>query len=164
MKKQFVIGVMYFGLLSANVLAKAGVGAEDVSKMIQQASAALLNPSSSGEQIQGALIRLLDAAAATLPKSARVSEVRSNLEAAKADLKGHSLFSEKGHQHLALAYRALNSGKDFQFPEIRSIEDAKVYAQKLVAASIAGIEKGPDSPTSRLLLECVLLVVTPIAR
>jgi hypothetical protein len=164
MKMRFVFPFLLLVVAFVSVCAEARVRAEDIPKMIQEASAVLLDRSSSGEQIQSALIRLLDAAVLTLPQSGRVAEARSNLEAAKAELKGRSLFSEKGYQHLDLAYRALNAGKNFQFPEIHTIEEARTHIQALIAASIAGLKKGPEGPTSRLLLECIIMVVTPFPK
>jgi hypothetical protein len=63
-----------------------------------------------------------------------------------------------------LAYRSLNAGKDFQFPEIHTIEEAKVHIRKLVAASLVGLKERQQEETSRRLLECVLMIVTPVAR
>jgi hypothetical protein len=164
MKKRFVVLALLLGALFVSVRTEARGSTEDVPKMIQTASGVLLDRSASEDQIRDALVRLLDAAVLTLPQSAPAADARSNLESARTEFKDHSVVSEKGRQHLILAYRALNAGKDFQFPEIHSIDEARDHAQKLVAASIASLKKGQGALACSLLLECVIMVVTPIPR
>ncbi len=137
---------------------------EEIQKKIQAASAALLEPTASEDEIRSALIQLLDAAVLTLPKSEHAADAKSNLEAARVELTAHALLSEKGYQHLALAYRALSGGNQFQFPDIHTIEEAKVRIRNLLATSVASLRKGQEGPTSRSLLECVIIVLTPMSR
>jgi hypothetical protein len=164
MKKRFVVLALLVAALFLSVRTEARYLTEDIPKIIQTASSVLFDRSASTEQIQGALIRLRDAALLTLPQSEQAADARKKLEAARAELKDRSPFSEKGYQFLDQAYRALNAGKGFQFPDVHSIEEAKAQIQSLVAASVAGLKKGPGGPTSRLLLECVIMVVTPMPR
>jgi hypothetical protein len=164
MKKRFVVLAMLLGALFVPVRTEARSRTEDVGKMIQAASGVLFDRSASRDQIQGALIRLLDAAVLTLPQSEHAADARSNLEAARVELQHSSLLSEKVHQHLALAYRALNADKSFQFPEVHSMEEAKAHIQNLVAACVDSLNKGQAGLTSRLLVECVIMIVTPIPR
>ncbi len=164
MKTHLAVTVLLLGTLGAYTGKDACGGTEDVGKMIQAASAALLERSASDARIRGALIQLLDAAILTLPKSEQAAEARSNLAAARAELKDNSYFSEKAHRHLALAYRALSSGKDFKFPDIHTIEDANIHIKNLLASSLDSLKKGQGGLASRSLVESVIMVVTPMSR
>jgi len=164
MRKGF--GVLAFCLCAqfGSVRAEAGDQNKNLQEVIQASFNVLLDGSPPEDQVRSALNRILDAIVLILPQKEQTRDARSDLEAAKLELKDGSLLSEKGGQHLALAYRRLNAGKDFQFPEIHTIEEAKAHISKLVASSLASLKEGREEETSRKLLECVLMVVTPIAR
>lgn len=164
MKKCFVVFTLLASGLILSVRTEARCPAEDLPKIIQTASSVLFDSSASAEQIRGALDRLLDAALLILPQSAQAADARKNLEAARTEMKDSSPLSDKVHGYLDQAYRALNAGKSFQFPEVHSIEEARAHIKDLLAASVAGLKKGPEGPTSRLLLESVIMVVTPMER
>ncbi len=163
MKKLFAVSMLLaFQLASAPAQGKEV--ADDVAKMIQDASRVLLDPAATGNQIQGALAGLLDAALLCLPRSDRSSEARSNLTAARNEVKDRSMFSASGMQHLSVAYRSLNAGKSFQFPEVRSIEEARIHIKNLIAASLVSINKKERETACRLLVESVIMVVTPMQK
>ena len=164
MNRYLVVLALLFCAVFVPALTEARGLTEDVAKMIHEASGVILDGAASDQQIRDALVRLLDAAILTLPQSLKTADSMSNLEAARAEFKNHSVFSEIGYRHLSQAYRALNSGKDFQFPSIRSIEEARTHIQKLVTASVDNLDKGQSGLASRLLLESVMMVVTPVAR
>jgi hypothetical protein len=164
MKRILVVPVLVVAALFMSGRAQAQSRAEDVQKMIEEASGVILDRAASDKQVQGALIRLLDAAVSTLPQSKQNTDAMSNLAAARTEFKDRSALSEKAYKHLTLAYRALSAGKDFQFPAVRSIEEARAHIQNLLAASVAGLKKGQPELTSRLLLESVIMVVTPISK
>ena len=164
MKTRLALTILLLGAFVICAGKEARGGAEDVQKMIRTASTVLLGGSASDDQMRGALTQLLDAAILTIPKSEHAAAVRSNLEAARSELIAGSFFSEEGHQQLALAYRALSGGKPFEFPDVHTIEAAKVHIEKLVASSVDSIKKGQEGLASRLLLECVIMVVTPMSR
>jgi hypothetical protein len=164
MRKGLVVLALFLGAQCVCVRAESSERSKDVLEMIQAASKALLKDSPSEDEVRGALVRLLDAAILTLPQAERTAEARSNVEAARSELKDRSMLSEEGRQHLASAYRRLNAGKSFQLPEIHTIEEAKAHIKDLLAASIAGLKEGQEEVTSGMLLESVLMVVTPIPR
>ena len=164
MKNCFVVLTLLASALFLSGRSEARDLAEDLPKIIQTASSVLFDRSASTEQIQGALVHLLDAALLALPQSAQATDARKNLEAARTEMKDSSPLSDKAYRYLDQAYRALNAGKSFQFPEVHSIEEAKAHIKDLLAASVAGLKKGPEAPTSRLLLESVIMVVTPMPR
>ncbi len=164
MKRSLVVVGLLAGALLVSLRMEALSRTEDVGKMIKTASEMLLSPSPREAQIQSALIQLLDAALLTLPRSEHFADASSNLQAGRTEFKDHSMLSKKGYEHLAIAYRALNSGKSFQFPDVHSMEEVKASIQGRIAASIAGLNKGQGELTSRLLLECVIMVVTPISK
>ncbi len=164
MKRLYTVATLLLGALLVAASAEARAGADDVRASIEAASTALLDASASRDQIVGALVRLLEAAVLTLPPSALGADAKPNLEAAISDLKERSDLGEKLHQHLALAYRALSGGKAFQFPDTHSIEEARAHIKSLAASSVVSLKKGQSGQTSRLLVECVIMVVTPISR
>ncbi|MFB0566942.1 MAG: hypothetical protein ACETWK_14850 [Candidatus Aminicenantaceae bacterium] len=139
---------------------------EDIEKMIKTASGVLLDRSSSRDEIRDALLQLLDAAIITMPQTDYSDEAKAKIEVAKHEFSKKSFFSEKGHQYLSLAYRLMNNGKKYQLPEeeIYPIERAVEYCKKLVNSAIASLKEGPDGHTTMLLLELVIMVVTPIPR
>ncbi len=164
MKKQLFI----FVLLSCAVLVSGRMEArtftEDVAKMIRESSVAMLDRAASEKQLQDALVRLLDAAILTMPPSANTAGSIPSLEAAKAEFINHSMLSETGYRHLSQAYRAMNAGKDFQFPPIRTVEEVRKHIQNLINTSIGSLNNGQSELSSRLLLESVIMVVTPVSR
>lgn len=164
MRKGF--GILAFCLCAqfGYVRAEAGDQDKDVQEVIQSSFNVLLDGSPSEDQVRGALNRILEAIVLILPQTEQSRDARSNLKAAILELKDGSLLSEKGGQRLAMAYRSLNAGKGFQFPEIQTIEEAKAHISKLVASSLASLREGRDEETSKKLLECVLMIVTPMAR
>jgi hypothetical protein len=164
MNRNFVVAVMFLGILHVSAPVDARGGVEDIQKVIQEASVVLMDPSASSEKIQDALVRLLNSAVLLLPQRESAADVKSNLEAAVAELKVRSWLGEKARQHLSAAYRGLSSGKDFKFPEIHSIEEARTYLQNQLGAAASSVKKGEGSPAARLLLEGVIVVITPMPR
>jgi hypothetical protein len=164
MNRHFFVPALLLSAVFVSVGTEARDLTEDPAKMIQEASGVILDRAASDKQMQGALVRLLDAAILTLPQSVQTADATSNLEAARAEFKNHSVFSETGYRHLSQAYRALNAGKDFQFPSVHSMEEARTHIQKLVNASVDSLDKGQSGLASRLLLESIIMVITPISR
>ena len=162
MKKNLFLPASLFGALLFSWPIQAH--SQDLAKIIQTASGRLLDQSASTNQIQNALLQLLDAAVLALPKSEHSGNARSAMQAAREELSKNAVLSQKGYEHLSVAYRALNSGKDFQFPEVSSMEQAKAGIQERIAASVAGLKNAQAGLTSKLLLECLIMVLTPIPR
>lgn len=159
MKKQIVVLVLLSGALLVSVHIQARESTDDLRKMMRAASVVLLDRSASSEEVRGALVQLLDVAVLVLQPSELPADVRANLQSARLELKDGTV---NLHQRLDQSYRALSAGRGFKFPEVHSIEEARAHIQDLLAASIAGLNKDNGRTTSRLLLECIIMVVTPI--
>jgi hypothetical protein len=91
-------GVLALCLCAQFVSVRAEAGDQDksVQEMIQASFTVLLKDSPSEDEVRGALIRLLDAVVLILPQTEQVGDARSNLEAARLELKDRPLLSEKG--------------------------------------------------------------------
>jgi len=167
MKQCLAVNAWLIGALLVSMPAGARDRGENAETMIKSASGVLFDRTSSQEQIRDALILLLDAALVTLPQTGSAADARSDLEAARGELKSVSIFSEKGYQRLSLAYRALNSGRSFQLPDrttVHSIDEAKAHIQKLLTGAVASLKYENAGQTSKLLVESVIMVVTPIPK
>ena len=164
MKTHIVLHALLLSGLFASLRAEVHQSNEDLSHEIQAAAAVLQEDSAAEGQVQRALLRLLDVSILVLPKSEQAGDVRKSLEEARAEFKDHSPLSDDAYQHLARAYRVLNGGKDFQFPRADSFEEAGARIQDLLAAAIMSLKQNNEGPTCRLLLESVLMIITPIPK
>jgi hypothetical protein len=144
--------------------APAQNSADDAAKLIEGAARVILDPAVAGDQIKGAIIQCLDAAILALPRSGQAAGPRSSLTAARMEMKERSIFSEKAMQQLSLAYRALNDGKNFQMPKLGSIENARIHIRELLANAVVELKKGKGETASRMVVESVLMTVTPMER
>ena len=90
---------------------------------------------------------------------------------AKKLFKETSLFNDKARQYLALSYRMMTNGQKFQKPEEldefvtpeEAQEKAVKYTKQLIDKALTELDAGHPDKTAILLLELVLLVVTPIS-
>jgi hypothetical protein len=139
-------------------------------EMINRAYSVFMTPEASTETIMKALTEILDAAFLILPKTDYTEEYKSRIEVAKKMFAERSLFNEKSHQYLGLAYRLVSGGKVWQVPEeLTSVyhekdimAQAKKICQKLIDSALAELKAGRNERSVRYLLEFVLMVITPI--
>jgi hypothetical protein len=142
----------------------------EAASMIIHASSVIMAPSASHDAIKAALLEILDASLLILPNTDYSDEYKSRIEVAKTQFSEQSLFSDKGHQYLSLAYRLVTAGKRWQVPEELSVpfrerdimEQAKKLAQKLIDLALSELKGGRNEQSVRYILEFVLMVVTPI--
>jgi len=173
MKKRIWLLLAVLGMFFI-FLAGAGTTTEDIKTRITEATQTFLgppDPSITQEKIVNALHEILDIAASINPESEYKDEIKYRIDVAKELLKNDSIFNPKARQHLSFAYRMMTNGKKYEKPEeldefvtpAEAEEKARKYAQKLVDEAIVHLENDNAGETSRLLLELVLMIVTPIS-
>jgi len=169
MKNRSTIAFLALGLLlSATPLLRCSE--TDAESMVTHATSVILDRSSSGGAVTAALIEILDVSLLILPETDYAGEYKSRIEVAKKEFDRESLFSDKGHQYLSLAYSLVTAGKRWQFPEEIGgaykekdiMEQAKNVGQKLIGSALGELKAGRGEQSVRYLLEFVLMVVTPI--
>ena len=169
MRNSLTIALVGFGLLLAAAPAPAGQKAEPAA-LIDHARSVLLAPDPGRDAVLKALIEILDASLLILPKSEHSDEFRSLIEAVKNAYKDGVLFSDKAYQDLEVAYKLVNGGKAWQIPEelkAHNLEQggiglAKKIFLKLLDSALIERKAGRSEESVRRLLDCVLLVITPI--
>jgi hypothetical protein len=173
MIKRIWIFLAVLGMFLA-FLAGAQTAPEDTKAKIIEATQTFFgppDPSITQEKIVDALHELLDIAASINPDSEYKDEIKYRIDVAKDLLKTNSLFDPKARQYLSFAYRMMTNGKKYEKPEdldefvtpAEAEEKARKYAKKLVDEAIGHLEDGNTEETARLLLELVLMIVTPIS-
>jgi len=162
-------GLLALFLSAAPSLLCAG---KDAGGMIVHANSVIMSKPSSGDDVKNALIEILDASLLILPKTDSTAECRSRIEVAKSEFDQKSLFTDKAHQHLSLAYRLVTGGKRWQFPaeisgdyrEKDVMEKAKKACQVRIDSALTEWKNDRREESVRYLLEYVLMVITPVER
>jgi hypothetical protein len=161
---------MIAGFFVALVLGVA-VEAEDAEARIVKATDSLLDSSATKEKLADSLIELLDVTLSLTASSKYKDEIKHHIDVAKDLFETTSIFNEKAHQYLCLAYRMVTEGVKYQSPpELDEFvtptgarEKGVKYTKKLIGEARAGVRKGNEGDAAKLILEIVLLVVTPIS-
>lgn len=143
---------------------------QDIENKIYEAKDTIFNQASSKEEINPALYQLLDVVIVIMPKSEYSDEFIRKIEVAKNEFDEH-FFNEKGRQYLSLAYRIVNSGKKYQFPEelntfktdAEFMAKAKKIVEGLFDSAINNYKSGKNEQAVKALLEVVIMIVTPIS-
>jgi hypothetical protein len=171
MKNRPIIALVSLGLLvvAAPVLRGSDT---DAGSMIKHGASVILDRSASQETIKAAWFEMLDASLLILPRTDYADEYRSRIDAAKREFGPGTLFSDKGNQALADAYRLVASGKEWKFPEeLIKGRGEKDHMEKVVAAcqgmldtALAELEAGRRESSVRNLLGFILMVITPVYR
>lgn len=149
-------------------------GSQDTRTRIKDASSVFLNPagpSITKAKIIGALVELLDVTASLAHQSEYSAEIKYRIDVAKDLFQKESMFDDKARQYLSFAYRMLTNGRKYEKPkeldEFVTPEEAqekgRKYATELVDRAIASLGDGNELETAKLLLELVLMIVTPIS-
>jgi hypothetical protein len=169
MKTRFFIAAGLLGILVCAAPPLRGSGI-DAGSMIVHANSVIMDPSSPKTAVEEALIEILDASLLILPKNDSTAECRSRIEGAKKEFDQNTLFSDKAHQSLSLAYRLLMEGKKWRFPEEVSAayrekairEQAMKTGQKLIDSALGEMKAGRSGESVRYLLEYALMIITPV--
>ena len=138
---------------------------------IVEASKVLFKTSPTKETLVNSLMQLLDVVVTLSSTSQYRDEISQRIDVAKNLIKNESLFNDKARQYLSLAYRMITNGQKYQKPEeldefvtpAEAQEKALNYAKDLIAKSLSELETDHKENAARLLLELVLMVVTPIS-
>jgi hypothetical protein len=147
------------------------VGAEDIESRITKTSDKLFGPATSKEQMVDSLIEFLDITLALTASSKYSEEIKHYIDVAKDLFENSSIFNDKARQYVALAYRMVTEGVKYQKPSeldefitpAEAQEKALKYAKKLIDDARASTKKGDKGNAAKLILELVLLVVTPLS-
>jgi len=173
MKKRLTALAISLGLFC--VLLSAGtVPPDDTKAKIKEASGIFLgpaDPSVTSARVLKSILELLDITAALTPESQYKTDIQYRIDVAKDLFQKESMFNEKARQYLLLAYRQMTNGKKYESPKeldefitpAEHQEKGRKYGQKLVESALAEIDAGKPGEAARLLLELVLMIVTPIS-
>jgi hypothetical protein len=170
MKKSTTVAVFILGLVFL-IQTENSALSTDIEKSIEQASKVLLGASASQPEIVQALSQLLDCAAVLSESSQYADEIKNQLDIAKNEITKKSLFSDKGRQKLAFAYRMLTNGEKYQPPKElddfvtpqQAAEKGMIYVKKLLEQTLDNINSGDQLQAAQGLVELVLMIVTPIS-
>lgn len=147
---------------------------QDTEARIKEASSIFLGSADASitkAKIVRALVELLDVTASLTQESQYNTDIKYRIDVAKEIFKKESIFDDKARQYLSFAYRMLTDGKKYEKPKEldefvtpgEAQEKARKYAIELVDKALARLEDGNELETARLLLELVLMIVTPIS-
>ena len=147
------------------------VDTEDIESRITKASDKLFAPATSKEQMVDSLIEFLDITLSLTASSKYRDEIKHHLDVAKDLFKNSSIFNDKARQYVSLSYRMVTEGMKYQKPAeldefitpSEAQEKALKYAKKLIDDARTNARRGDEGSTAKLILELVLLVITPIS-
>ncbi len=147
-------------------------GQEDARQKILEATDLFFNPAAAPGQdkLLDSLFQLLDVAALITTAAAYKEDIQYRIDVAKELFKDDSLFNDKARQYLSFAYRMMTDGKKYEKPAELDVfvtpqegqEKAMKYAKGLVDRALAELEGGNPGKTAILLLELVLMIITPV--
>lgn len=138
---------------------------------IIEASNALFNPPASQEILIDSLIQLLDVAVVLTSESQYKQEITRHVDIAKDLIKNKSLFNDKARQYISFAYRMVTNGQKYEKPKeldefvtpAEAQQKAMKYAKGLIQKSLSDLEAGHEEMAAKLLLQLVLMVITPVS-
>lgn len=170
MKKRSLLSLFFTAILLIS-LPGTPFGVEDLDARITKASKTMFGLATSKEQMVDSLIEFLDITLALTSSSKYREEIKHHLDVAKDLFKNSSIFNDKAHQYVSLAYRMVTEGVKYQKPAeldefitpSEAREKAMKYAKKLIDDARASVKKGDENDAAKLILELVLLVITPIS-
>jgi hypothetical protein len=121
------------------------------------------------ETFVGSILELLEIAAAVTPDNQYKGEIQDRIAVAKDRIRDLSIFDDKARQYLSFAYRMMTEGRKYEMPQeldefvtAAELQEKTVrYVESVVTQSLQSLEVGDRQKTARLLLEIVLLTITP---
>lgn len=116
-----------------------------------------------------ALRDLMDLAAAITPENQYKAEIQSRLAIARDRVRDYDLFDAKARQYVSFAHRMMTNGRRYEIPvELSQFvtpaelqEKTLRHADSLVTQSLRALDAGNRQDAARILLELVLLTMTP---
>lgn len=144
---------------------------KDPKARIVEASHVLFNPPASQEILVDSLIELLEVALVLTSQSPYQEEIEHHIDVAKDLIKNTSLFNDKARQYLSFAYRMVTGGQKFLIPEEldefvtpkEAQQKSPQYVKNLITKSLSALDAGQNESAAKLLLEVVLMVITPVS-
>jgi hypothetical protein len=147
---------------------------EDTKGRLLRATQMLVGPADANlnrEKFTGAIFELLDIAAAITPDNQYKKDIRFRIDVAKDLIKKDSLFNDKARQYLSFAYRQMTNGVKFEPPkELQEFvspaelqEKILKYMKALVDKALRSLAAGNAAETAKILLEIVLMIMTPVS-
>ncbi len=112
---------------------------------------------------------LMDLAAAITPENQYQAEIRRLLAVAGDRVRDFTLFDAKARQYTSFSYRMMTNGRRYEIPATFSefVTPAELQAKlvrhmdSLVTGSLRAFDAGNRQDAARILLEIVLLTMTP---
>ena len=154
--------LFFFVTMSTNGEAQksSGLAAE-----VQSAAKLLLSGSPKTEDVHNSLIALIDAVCKIADQDTKLpAGFRGTMQEASRTFAGNRIGPES-EAALKSAYRTLNGGKEFAFPEgVREIEEISRIARGHIDRSVREIKNGQTDLAAGDILSFILLVVTPVIR
>jgi hypothetical protein len=173
MKRRLLVFSISMGLLGFFILA-GSFPPDDMKARINEASRIFFGPpdaSVTSARILKSILELLDITASLTPESQYKADIQYRINVAKELFQKESMFNEKGRQYLFFAYRQMTNGEKYERPKeldefvtpAEAQEKSRKYGRGLVDSALAAIDAGKPGEAARLLLELVLMIVTPIS-
>jgi len=170
-KKSFILPVIM--LMVVSTLWGTLMGSEDTKAKIIEASEVFFNPDAapSKDIILDSLFQFLDISASITTAAEYKDDIKYRIDVAKELFKDDSLFNEKARQYLSFAYRMMTNGQKYEKPEELEVfvtsaeaqEKAMKYAKMLVEKALSELDDGHPGETAKILLELVLMIVSPVS-
>ena len=145
---------------------------ENTQDRLRRATQVLVGPPDgvATEKVVGAVLELLDLAAAITPDNEFRKDVRYRIDVAKDLIKKTSLFNEKARQYVSFAYRQMTNGVKYEPPKDlqQFVTPAELqaksqnYLKGLVDHAQTSLAAGTPAETAKTLLEIVLMIMTPV--
>ncbi len=167
-----VLCLMIIAVMTVPNSAADQIAQDDVRSRIISATNTLMGRQDSPptmETIVDAVRELLDLSAAVTPDNQYKEEIQSRIDVAKDRIKDQSIFDDKARQYLSFAYRMMTEGGKWEMPQeldefvtpAELQEKTLRYVERLVTQSLEALEDGDRQGAARLLLEIVMMTITP---
>lgn len=164
MKRTAFILALIFGFAVMSSFGEAA-GQTPIDAKIKQVISYLDRPEGPGECGIAMVTLLLEVILEAAPETGFPPEFSQNMKKAKEIHGSTSILNQDGTAYLHKAYRLVNSGTDFEFPgRIKQIQDAVDHIKGELAAAGEKLKAGQTDAGVKMLLEVVLVIVTPVYR
>lgn len=164
MRKTISILSLIFILVFASGSVEATYRA-DLDAKIKKIASYLDRPGGPGEGGKLMVTLLLEAILEAAPETKFPPAFVENMNKAKEISDSTSVLDPDGIVFLHKAYRLINSGSDFEFPSsIKEIQDAVNHIKGELTAAREKLKSGQTDACAKILLEAVLMIVTPVVR
>lgn len=159
--RQFAFLFILFILVSASC-SRAVSNTAKIDARIKRAIDSWVDPKSFDSCITGFKL-LMDAVIIAAPETGFPAEFKENMSKAKKLFNSSSVLNPEGLTLLNDSYRMINSGKDFQMSgHLSNPDDALKYASQRTEMAREHLNQGQTRECIKILLEIVIMYVTPV--